>query len=70
MRRFLAALSFFSFIPVPGVRLTPQLDGWALGFAPLVGLLIGGGLGAFAALADDATAAFANPAGLGQLLEP
>ncbi|MGH2670399.1 MAG: UPF0164 family protein, partial [bacterium] len=26
--------------------------------------------GAFAALADDATAAFANPAGLVQLLEP
>jgi adenosylcobinamide-GDP ribazoletransferase len=44
MRSLLAALSFFSFIPVPGVRETSQLDGWALGWAPLVGLLIGGAL--------------------------
>lgn len=44
MRSLLAALSFFSFIPVPGVRDAPELDGWALGWAPLVGLLIGGGL--------------------------
>ena len=44
MRSLLAALSFFSFIPMPGVRQTPELDGWALGWAPFVGLLIGGGL--------------------------
>jgi adenosylcobinamide-GDP ribazoletransferase len=44
MRSLLAALSFFSFIPVPGIRHTPQLDGWSIGMAPLVGLLIGGAL--------------------------
>lgn len=44
MWRFVAALSFFTFIPAPGRRDTPALDGWALSFAPLVGFIIGGGL--------------------------
>ena len=51
MRSLMAALSFFTFFPIPGRRETAELDGWALGFAPLAGLIIGIGLMAFDALA-------------------
>ena len=44
MSSLLAALSFFTFIPIPGKRITPQLNGWSLGLAPLTGLVVGAGV--------------------------
>jgi long-chain fatty acid transport protein len=67
--RFLTAAVFILLSPVPAeaqIGLIPRFD---FSFSNPGARSLGFG-GAFAALADDATAAYANPAGLIQLAEP